>query len=336
MYGSGNTIGVYGKTVSGGIVRVAGVYGQDNSGQIGVLGAVMSGGTAVAGVNVSSLGNPLSSFDNLPNPGSGSGTGVFGTSGSGTGVHGTSNTGFGLHGVSESNTAVVASSTSGIGVHGISASNTGTVGDSTSGWGVHGISETNTAVVGFSTSGFGLHGDSKSNTAVVGTSETGIGVHGIGKGPGEGVRGSSTNGNGGVFDSEQAAPIRLLPRNIESPEGQMKGIGGELLVTMSTSESGENLALWFCIRGGDAVSALWELVAGARPFPGTPVAEGALGVTVKRIQRQLNLVAASGLFSDGVFGPLTKQAVIDFQTAEQVSADGIVGPTTWSRLFAVI
>ena len=104
-YGSGNTIGVFGKTVSGGIARIAGVYGQDNQGKTGVLGAVMRGGTAVAGINTSNLGNPLASFNRLPNPGSGTGTGVYGTSGSGTGVHGTSNTGFGVHGTSTSSTA---------------------------------------------------------------------------------------------------------------------------------------------------------------------------------------------------------------------------------------
>ena len=245
VYGSGNTIGVFGKTVSGGIARVAGVYGQDNGGQTGVLGAVMRGGTAVAGVNVSALGNPLATFDNLPNPGDGSGTGVYGTSGSGTGVHGTSDAGFGVHG-------------------------------------------------------------------------------------------SSTSGNGGVFESQEAAQIRLIPSNLASPEGQISGKGGELVVTTSSGESGQTFGLWFCAREGDVTSTVWELVAGTRPFPGTLIAEGAQGIIVKRIQLQLNLVAAAGLVVDGIFGPLTGQAVTDFQTTQQIDADGAVGPMTWEKLFALV
>ena len=275
VYGSGDTIGVFGKTVSGGIARVAGVYGQDNQGKTAVLGAVMRGGTAVAGVNVSSLGNPLETFNNLPNPGDGTGTGVYGTSGSGIGVHGSSD----------------------------------------AGWGVHGISTSNTAVFASSDSGFGAHGKSTSNTGITGESDT---------------------GNGGVFASQQAAPIRLIPRNLESPEGQVSGNGGELIVTTIAGEPGESFALWFCARAGDAASATWELVVGTRPYPGTLIAEGAQGITVKRVQLKLNLVAAAGLVVDGIFGPQTRQAVIDFQNAQAIGADGIVGPATWEKLFAVV
>ena len=355
VHGSGNTIGVFGKTVSGGIARVAGVYGQDNQGKTGVLGAVMRGGTAVAGVNVSSLGNPLATFNNLPNPGDGNGTGVYGTSGSGIGVHGTSNTGWGVHGISTSNTAVFASSDSGFGAHGKSTSNTGIVGESDTGWGVHGISTSNTAVFASSDSGFGAHGKSTSNTGIVGESDTGWGVHGIstsntavfassdsgfgahGKSTSNtGIVGESDTGIGGVFESQQAAPIRLIPKNLESPEGQINGNGGELLVTTTAGESGDSFALWFCARGGDAASTVWELVVGTRPYPGTLIAEGAQGITVKRIQLQLNLVAAAGLVVDGIFGPQTRQAVIDFQNAQGIGADGIVGPVTWEKLFAVV
>lgn len=181
--------------------------------------------------------------------------------------------------------------------------------------GVHGISTSNTVVFASSDSGFGAHGKSTSNTGIVGESDTGI---------------------GGVFESQQAAPIRLIPKNLESPEGQINGNGGELLVTTTAGESGESFALWFCARGGDAASTVWELVVGTRPYPGTLIAEGAQGITVKRIQLQLNLVAAAGLVVDGIFGPRTRQAVIDFQNAQGIGADGIVGPVTWEKLFAVV
>ena len=35
---------------------------------------------------------------------------------------------------------------------------------------------------------------------------------------------------------------------------------------------------------------------------------------------------------DGIFGPNTKAAVIDFQTSAGLTADGIVGTQTWAKL----
>ena len=43
----------------------------------------------------------------------------------------------------------------------------------------------------------------------------------------------------------------------------------------------------------------------------------------------------SGLFAgaiDGKFGPVTQQAVINFQASRGLSCDGIVGPITWNSL----
>lgn len=37
--------------------------------------------------------------------------------------------------------------------------------------------------------------------------------------------------------------------------------------------------------------------------------------------------------ADGIFGPKTEQAVIDFQLLNELPADGVVGPQTWSVLF---
>lgn len=56
---------------------------------------------------------------------------------------------------------------------------------------------------------------------------------------------------------------------------------------------------------------------------------GSKGEAVKELQRLL-----CGLEIDGSFGPLTEAAVIEFQKANGLTVDGIVGPETWGALKA--
>lgn len=63
------------------------------------------------------------------------------------------------------------------------------------------------------------------------------------------------------------------------------------------------------------------------------LAEGYQGGCASELQTELNLDDNAGLPVDGVFGPLTKQAVISFQQQNGiVPADGIVGPQTKAAL----
>ena len=36
--------------------------------------------------------------------------------------------------------------------------------------------------------------------------------------------------------------------------------------------------------------------------------------------------------ADGIYGPLTEEAVITFQRANGLTPDGIVGPKTWAKI----
>lgn len=54
--------------------------------------------------------------------------------------------------------------------------------------------------------------------------------------------------------------------------------------------------------------------------------KGSRGQEVKTLQSKLNLI------QDGIFGPLTEEAVKDFQRANGLVVDGIVGANTWARL----
>ena len=59
----------------------------------------------------------------------------------------------------------------------------------------------------------------------------------------------------------------------------------------------------------------------------TTLKKGSRGSEVKQLQTLLVYVAA-----DGIFGEKTEAAVIAFQTAHNLTADGIVGPNTWRVL----
>ncbi|MGF1459868.1 MAG: peptidoglycan-binding protein [Leptolyngbyaceae cyanobacterium] len=69
----------------------------------------------------------------------------------------------------------------------------------------------------------------------------------------------------------------------------------------------------------------------------TPIAlptlrQGITGPAVMRVQETLR---ARGFYNgaiDGIFGPGTEEAVMEFQRSVQLAADGVVGPATWQAL----
>jgi peptidoglycan hydrolase-like protein with peptidoglycan-binding domain len=62
------------------------------------------------------------------------------------------------------------------------------------------------------------------------------------------------------------------------------------------------------------------------------ISQGAAGPTVKWLQYLLVRRTLSDNEIDGIFGPVTKSAVEQFQKSENLAVDGIVGPATWSTL----
>jgi len=76
------------------------------------------------------------------------------------------------------------------------------------------------------------------------------------------------------------------------------------------------------------------------PAPAPSVAwpvlkSGSSGVDVKSAQQ---LLASHGyaLTADGSFGPRTRSAVISFQKARGLAADGVIGPNTWGKLIKTV
>jgi murein L,D-transpeptidase YcbB/YkuD len=63
------------------------------------------------------------------------------------------------------------------------------------------------------------------------------------------------------------------------------------------------------------------------------ISEGATGDTVKWLQYNLiRRTLSDATQIDGIFGPITKGAVEEFQAGEHLVVDGIVGPATWGAL----
>lgn len=58
----------------------------------------------------------------------------------------------------------------------------------------------------------------------------------------------------------------------------------------------------------------------------TTIKRGSKGTDVITLQKKLNLQA------DGIFGPLTEEAVKEFQKNNGLTVDGIVGSKTWEKL----
>ena len=64
---------------------------------------------------------------------------------------------------------------------------------------------------------------------------------------------------------------------------------------------------------------------------GSTLRMGSRSPEVQTLQQQLNSIGAN-LAVDGIFGPQTRQAVIQFQRAAGLAPDGVVGPQTWASL----
>lgn len=79
---------------------------------------------------------------------------------------------------------------------------------------------------------------------------------------------------------------------------------------------------------GTAVATKAEKIAGPNDYPGETIDPGESGAHIKLIQTAL------GLKADGVYGPVTKKAVVAWQKENPKfgAADGVIGPKSWKAL----
>lgn len=122
-------------------------------------------------------------------------------------------------------------------------------------------------------------------------------------------------------------------------------IGGLLLVPATAGTAAAGVATTGAATAGVATAGVAKgSVAKAAPAANRPAAgvtsrlpaansadrpmlkRGSRGHWVKVAQRKL------GVAADGIFGPVTESAVIEFQREQGLLVDGIVGPQTWDAL----
>jgi len=88
----------------------------------------------------------------------------------------------------------------------------------------------------------------------------------------------------------------------------------------------------FLVEDGVVGDRTWQALYSGAPVNMPILMNGSSGNAVKIVQNVLKLNGYYMGFVDGFFGPMTKVAVIQFQTAKGLPADGIVGPRTWHAL----
>ena len=75
-------------------------------------------------------------------------------------------------------------------------------------------------------------------------------------------------------------------------------------------------------------------------YPGTPLRQGDRGDSVRRVQFFLRIASYNyssipDVTVDGIFGSATTAAVKAFQKEFGLTADGVVGPTTWQKMYEI-
>ena len=82
--------------------------------------------------------------------------------------------------------------------------------------------------------------------------------------------------------------------------------------------------------GGIARELSFETAGGSRPL----LRQGSTGSAVVDLQQRLAAIGFSPGAADGDFGPMTDAAVRSFQRSRGLTADGVVGSSTWAAIDA--
>ena len=137
---------------------------------------------------------------------------------------------------------------------------------------------------------------------------------------------------GGTGDAVKTLQEKLNAKGFDS--GNVDGIfGAKTYAAVTAFQKANSLGV-----DGIVGKLTWAKLYDATPVNVTPVTTqpmlctGSRGDAVRKLQELLNAKGYTCGNVDGIFGSKTKAAVLAFQKANGLGADGIVGPLTWGKL----
>ena len=137
---------------------------------------------------------------------------------------------------------------------------------------------------------------------------------------------------GGTGDAVKTLQEKLNAKGFDS--GNVDGIfGAKTYAAVTAFQKANSLGV-----DGIVGKLTWAKLYDATPVNVTPVTTqpmlrtGSRGDAVRKLQEMLNAKGYTCGNVDGIFGSKTKAAVLAFQKANGLGADGIVGPLTWGKL----
>ena len=163
------------------------------------------------------------------------------------------------------------------------------------------------------------------------------------------IKGSTSSGGGGSYyapvvpdmpmvywgctgDAVKTLQEKLNAKGFDS--GNVDGIfGAKTYAAVTAFQKANSLGV-----DGIVGKLTWAKLYDATPVNVTPVTTqpmlrtGSRGDAVRKLQELLNAKGYTCGSVDGIFGSKTYAAVLAFQKANGLGADGIVGPLTWAKL----
>lgn len=127
-------------------------------------------------------------------------------------------------------------------------------------------------------------------------------------------------------ESESDAPPRLPIASLSRLPGSARGLQRTTLGDLQRLHGNAHVR-----RLLNGTRARQTASVQRQPAATPTLGPGSRGQAVVTLQQQLNSAGAS-LQPDGIFGGGTRAAVVTFQQRAGLTADGIVGPQTWSKL----
>ena len=134
----------------------------------------------------------------------------------------------------------------------------------------------------------------------------------------------------GVYGADTEAAVRAFQRSFNMTQD---GVVGRATWNRITQ-------IYTAVTGISALEGEGERITIGQNPPAVVLRQNASGAHVRELQFILNVVstfnsAVPSVVIDGRFGPNTTNAVREFQRNYGLTTDGVVGPATWARLYAV-